>query len=104
MLSRLDRAAAAGYNRVMSTVQLRREAKSMIDGMSPRELRLVREFVASRDTNAATRELLAIPGFEKSFVRGIKDLKSGRSRPWREVRRDVKARPVAPGRAILPAL
>jgi hypothetical protein len=76
----------------MSTVELRREAKSMLDAMSPRDLRLAREFlafVASRDTNAATRELLAIPGFEKSFVRGIKDIRSRRVKPWRQVRRDV---------------
>ena len=73
-------------------VVLRQQAKSMIDGMSAKDLQLVREFlafVASRDTNAATRELLAIPGFEKSFVRGIKDIKSSRVKPWRQVRRDV---------------
>lgn len=76
----------------MSTLELRRQAKSMIDGMSAKDLQLVREFlafVASRDTNAATRELLAIRGFEKSFVRGIKDIKSSRFKPWRQVRDDV---------------
>ena len=76
----------------MSTIELRRHAKSMIDEMSARDLRLVREFltfVASRETNAATRELLAIPGFEKSFVRGVKDIKSRRVKPWRRVRSDV---------------
>jgi len=64
----------------------------MIDGMSAGELKLVREFlefVTTRDLNAATRELLAIPGFEKSFVKGVKDIKSGHSKPWRQVRRDV---------------
>jgi hypothetical protein len=76
----------------MTTAQLRRQAKSMIDGMSARDLKLVREFlefVAHRETNAATRELLAIPGFEKSLVRGIKDVKAGRVTPWRKVRNDV---------------
>ncbi|MBC8106616.1 MAG: hypothetical protein H7Z14_08510 [Anaerolineae bacterium] len=76
----------------MSTVELRREAKSMIDGMSAKDLQLVRQFlsfVASRDSNSATRELLAIPGFEKSFVRGVKDIKSNRVKPWRQVRKDV---------------
>ena len=79
----------------MSTVELRQQAKSMIDGMSARDLLLVREFLAfvasrgSRDTNSATRELLAIPGFEKSFVRGVKDIKSNRVKPWRQVRKDV---------------
>ena len=76
----------------MSTIQLRRQAKSMIDAMSARDLELVREFlafVASRDINAATRELMAIPGFEKSFVRGMRDIKSHRVKPWRRVRSDV---------------
>lgn len=76
----------------MSTVELRRAAKSMIDGMSAKDLQLVRQFlsfVASRDTNAATRELLTIPGFEKSFVRGVKDIKSSRVKSWRQVRKDV---------------
>lgn len=76
----------------MTTGELRQQAKSMIDGMSARDLQLVREFlvfVVSRDTNAATRELLAIPGFEKSFVRGVKDIRSNRVKPWRRVRSDV---------------
>lgn len=64
----------------------------MIDGISAKDLQLVREFlafVASRGTNAATRELLAIPGFEKSFVRGVKDIKANRVKSWRRVRSDV---------------
>jgi hypothetical protein len=76
----------------MSTVELRQAAKSIIDGMSPRELRLMREFLTfatSRETNAATRELLTIAGFPKSFVRGIKDIKSHRVEPWRQARGNV---------------
>jgi hypothetical protein len=76
----------------MSTVELRQQAKSIIDGVSPRDLRLVREFLAfvtSRDINAATRELLASPGFAKSFARGVKDIKASRVKPWRQVRSDV---------------
>lgn len=64
----------------------------MIDEMSTKELQIVQEFlafIASRDTNAATRELLAISGFEKSFARGVKDIKSNRVKPWRRVRSDV---------------
>ncbi len=80
------------YNASISTLELKREAKSMIDAMSASDMHLVREFLAfvsSRDTIAATRELLAIPGFEKSFVRGIKDIKSNRAKSWRQVRDDV---------------
>lgn len=64
----------------------------MIDEMSARDLQIVREFlafIASRDTNSATRELLTIPSFEKSFVRGVKDINANRVKPWRRVRSDV---------------
>jgi hypothetical protein len=37
----------------------------------------------------ATLELLSIPGFEASFDRGMKDVKAGRTKPWRKVRSDV---------------
>jgi hypothetical protein len=55
-------------------------------------LRVASEFLAyvkHRETDAATLELLAIPGFEKSFARGMADVKAGRTRPWRKVRTDV---------------
>jgi hypothetical protein len=76
----------------MSKTELKRESKAIIDGLSARDLKLVREFpafVASRDTDAATRELLAIPGFERSLVRGVRDAKAGRVTRRRKVRRDV---------------
>jgi hypothetical protein len=76
----------------MSTVQLRRKAKAVIDGLSSTQLRAATEFldfVKSRDRDAATLELLSIPGFQASFARGIKDIKSGRTTPWRRVRSDV---------------
>jgi hypothetical protein len=70
--------------------------------MSPSDLQLVREFlsfVATRQTNAAARELLAIPGFEKSFVRGVKDIKSNRVKPWRQAtQRPTQRRLPLPGR------
>jgi hypothetical protein len=76
----------------MSTAQLRRRAKSMIDRMSDTQLRVASEFLAfveTRQPDAATVELLSIPGFASSFARGTRDVKAGRTRPWREVRRDV---------------
>jgi hypothetical protein len=76
----------------MSTVQLRRQAKALIDGLSTTQLRVASEFLAfvkTRDADAATLELLAIPGFEASFTRGMKDIKAGRTKPWRKVRSDV---------------
>lgn len=76
----------------MSTAELRQEAKALIDGMSGTQLRVASEFLAfvkSRPIDAATLELLAIPGFAKSFQRGIRDIQSGRTESWRKVRDDV---------------
>ena len=76
----------------MSTLQLRKRAKSLIDGMSDAQLRVASEFLAfvkSREPDAATLELLSIPGFPASYDRGTRDIAAGRTRPWREVRRDV---------------
>jgi hypothetical protein len=76
----------------MSILELKREAKAIIDTMSPEQLRAASEFLAfvkGREVDPATLELLSIPGFKASFVRGMKDIKAGRSKPWRQVRSDV---------------
>jgi hypothetical protein len=76
----------------MSTVQLRREAKALIDAMSGPQLRVASEFLAivkSRRADAATLELLMIPGFARSYARGLGNIKAGRTKPWRQVRRRV---------------
>jgi hypothetical protein len=76
----------------MSTVALRQEAKALIDTLSEAQLLVASEFLAfvkTRERDAATLELLAIPGFEASFARGMKDIKAGRIKPWRKVRSDV---------------
>jgi hypothetical protein len=76
----------------MSTLTLKREAKALIDAMSPAQLRAASEFLAfvkSRELDPATLELLSIPGFEASFNRGMRDIKAGRTKPWRRGRPDV---------------
>ena len=63
-------------------------AKALIDEMSDVQLRAVSEFlefVSQRDLDPATVELLSIPGFEKSFEQGMKDIKAGRTKAWRQV-------------------
>jgi hypothetical protein len=79
----------------MSTVQLRRKAKAVIDDLSTAQLRVASEFLAfvkSRELDSATLELLSIPGFENSFAQGMKDIKAGRTKPWREIsRRKVRS-------------
>jgi hypothetical protein len=76
----------------MSTLALKQKAKRLIDTMSEAQLQAVSEFLAfvkSREPNDATLELLAIPGFESSYARGMSDIKAGRTKPWRRVRSDV---------------
>lgn len=76
----------------MRTVDLKQEAKALIDTMSGAQLRVASEFLAfvkRREIDAATLELLSIPGFERSFAKGMKDVKAGRTKAWREVRSDV---------------
>ena len=76
----------------MSTVTLRHHAKALIDTLSKEQLKAASEFLAfikSRQVDSATLELLSIPGFEASFARGMRDIKAGRTKPWRKVRSDV---------------
>ena len=76
----------------MSTVELREEAKALIDVLSGAQLRVASKVLAlvkDRRIDAATLELLTIPGFEASFARGMRDIKAGRTKPWRKVRSDV---------------
>jgi len=78
----------------MSTAQLRQQAKALIDDLSTTQLRVASEFLAfvkSRELGPATLELLSIPGFEASFARGMKDVKAGRTKPWRKVKRVGRA-------------
>lgn len=78
------------YNLRMSTLQLRKKAKALIDDLSTSQLRVASEFlvfVKSREMDAATLELLSIPGFESSYEKGMKDIKAGRTKPWRETKR-----------------
>jgi hypothetical protein len=76
----------------MSTVEMRKEAKALIDALSGAQLRAASEFLAfvkDRKPDSATLELLAIPGFKKSFDRGKRDIAAGRTKPWRKVQTDV---------------
>ena len=41
------------------------------------------------ELNAATREFLAIPGFEAAMKRAEEDYKAGKGIEWRKVRQDV---------------
>jgi hypothetical protein len=72
----------------MSTVELRRRAKRTIDRLSAEKLeaadRLLRQL--SKE-DAATVELLGIPGFMESLERGLADVAAGRMTPVDKLRR-----------------
>ncbi len=74
----------------MSTIELRRKAKKTIDKLSGSRLRFVADllnYVQERESEEATKELLEIPGFLESFDQGVKDVRAGRTTPWRKARR-----------------
>jgi hypothetical protein len=76
----------------MSTIELRQKAKKTIDKLSGERLRAATSFLSFMETKKprdATAELLSIPGFLASFGRGLKDVRAGKAKHWREVRRDV---------------
>lgn len=76
----------------MTTAALRQKTKKMIDTLSAQQLRVASEFLAfvkTRKGDTATQELLSIPGFERAFARGMRDIKAGKTKSWREVRSDV---------------
>jgi hypothetical protein len=76
------------YTSGMSTLELRRRVKQTIDRLSAPKLkaadRLLRQL---RDEDAATTELLSIPGFLGSFQRGMKDVAGGRVTSVEKLRR-----------------
>lgn len=65
----------------MSTSQLRQEINYNLEKLSPDNLKIVAEFLAylaDKESELATQELLDIPGFIASFERGKQDIAEGR--------------------------
>jgi len=76
----------------MSTAELQEQVKAYVDQLSPERLRVAADFLAylaDRESEEATQELLDIPGFVEVFERGKKDAAEGKVIDWREVRKDV---------------
>ena len=76
----------------MSTSQLRQEINYNLEKLSPDNLKIVAEFLAylaDKESELATQELLDIPGFIASFERGKQDVAEGRVKNWRNIRSDV---------------
>lgn len=76
----------------MNTSQLRQEINYNLERLSPDNLQIVAEFLnylADKESELATQELLDIPGFIASFERGKQDVIAGRVKNWRNIRSDV---------------
>lgn len=76
----------------MTVSQLRRKAEQRIRTLSPERLRVAVDlltYLEDRRENAATKELLRIPGLRRALRKAEKDIAARRTRDWRKVRRDV---------------
>lgn len=70
----------------MNTTEIRQQINQHLDRLSSERLQLVAEFLAylaDKESEEATQELLDIPGFIESFERGKKDIAEGRVANWR---------------------
>lgn len=74
----------------MSTAELRDQVKEYIDQLSPERLLVAADFLAylaERESEEATQELLDIPGFMEAFERGKKDAAAGKVTPVEKLQR-----------------
>jgi PHD/YefM family antitoxin component YafN of YafNO toxin-antitoxin module len=76
----------------MNTSELRHQINQYLDQLSSERLHLAAKFLAylaDKESEEETQELLEIPGFLESFERGQKDIAEGRVVNWRTIRSDV---------------
>ncbi|MEH2141386.1 hypothetical protein [Nostoc sp.] len=76
----------------MNNTEVRQQINQYLDGLSSERLELVADFLAylaDKESEDATQELLDIPGFIESFERGKKDIAESRVKNWRTIRSDV---------------
>jgi hypothetical protein len=76
----------------MNSIEVRQQINQYLDGLSSERLELVADFLAylaNKESEEATQELIDIPGFIESFDRGKKDIAEGRVKNWRTIRSDV---------------
>ena len=76
----------------MNNTEVRQQINQYLDELSSERLQLVADFLAylaHKESEDATQELLDIPGFIESFDRGKKDIAEGRVKNWRTIRSDV---------------
>ncbi|MDZ8095050.1 MULTISPECIES: hypothetical protein [unclassified Nostoc] len=79
----------------MSNTEVRQQINQYLDVLSSERLQLVADFLAylaDKESEDATQELLDIPGFIESFERGKKDIAEGQVKNWRTIRNYVSER------------
>ncbi|MDZ8068138.1 MAG: hypothetical protein RMY64_21330 [Nostoc sp. DedQUE08] len=79
----------------MSNTEVRQQINQYLDVLSSERLQLVADFLAylaDKESEDATQELLDIPGFIESFERGKKDIAEGQVKNWRTIRNSVSER------------
>lgn len=72
----------------MTTVELRHQIVEYIDCLSPERLRVAVDFLAylaERESQEATEELLKIPRFMESLEKAESKINSGSYRNWRDI-------------------
>lgn len=76
----------------MNTSEIRDRINQYLDRLSSERLHLAADFLAylaDKESEEATQELVNIPGFIESFERGKKDIAEERVVNWRNSRSDV---------------
>jgi hypothetical protein len=76
----------------MTTAQLRKQAKERLDSLPPDKVRVAAKFLGYLETAAskdATAELLKMPGMLEDVKGASGQIKGGRFKEWRKVRKDV---------------
>ena len=71
---------------------LRKQAQEIIQQLPPEKLRIALEYLLylyDKEAWEATMELAADPEAVLSLKRAEDDIKSGRVKPWEEIKRDV---------------
>jgi len=73
-------------------IAIRETIDQSLNQLSLERLNVVAEFLAylaDKESEDATQELLEIPHFIESFERGKKDIEEGRLVDWRTIRDDI---------------
>jgi len=73
----------------MNKPEIRQTIDQYLNHLSPERLNIVVDFLAylaDKESEEATQELLDIPGFMESFYRGKKDIAEGRVTSWAQLK------------------